>query len=120
MQLLLVTSAFCGACRQARAAVSEAVRLIPGAALAELDVARDPDEAEVLGIRFTPTVLIRDDAGAEVFRAEGVPTVPQVLVAAARALPGVGEAVQDAPHVSGAQSVDIYRSALMRAAEERA
>lgn len=87
MELLLVTSAFCGACTRTRAVVAEAVELIPGATFAEFDVARDPDEAEALDIRFTPTVLIRDDAGIEVFRAEGVPTVPQVLVAAARAFP---------------------------------
>jgi hypothetical protein len=31
-------------------------------------------------------VIVRDKAGAEVFRAEGVPTVQQVLVAAAKAI----------------------------------
>ena len=46
-----------------------------------------PDAAESLDIRFTPTVIIRAANGETVFRAEGVPTVPQVLTAAVRALP---------------------------------
>ena len=41
----------------------------------------------MLDIDATPTVIIRDSSGAEVFRATGVPTVPQVLTAAVRALP---------------------------------
>nr|WP_314845078.1 thioredoxin family protein [uncultured Microbacterium sp.] len=87
MQLTLVTSAFCGACSRTRSVLNEAVRYLPDATVTELDVAFAPDAAEALDIRSTPTVIIRDDAGAEVFRAEGVPTVPQVLTAAVRALP---------------------------------
>ncbi|WP_314425883.1 thioredoxin family protein [uncultured Microbacterium sp.] len=87
MELTLVTSAFCGACSRTRAVVADAVRYLPDATVTEIDVARDPDAAEALDIRFTPTVIIRDDSGSEVFRAEGVPTVPQVLTAAVRALP---------------------------------
>ncbi|MCK2035763.1 thioredoxin family protein [Microbacterium sp. SSW1-49] len=87
MELTLVTSAFCGACSRTRAVLADAVRFLPDATVTEIDVARDPDAAEALDIRFTPTVIIRDDSGAQVFRAEGVPTVPQVLTAAVRALP---------------------------------
>lgn len=87
MELMLVTSAFCGACARTRAVVNDAVRFLPGATVTEIDVARDPDSAESLDIRFTPTVIILDDAGDTVFRAEGVPTVPQVLTAAVKALP---------------------------------
>ena len=87
MELTLVTSAFCGACSRTRAVVADAVPYLPDATVTEIDVARDPDAAEALDIRFTPTVIIRDDSGSEVFRAEGVPTVPQVLTAAVRALP---------------------------------
>lgn len=87
MELTLVTSAFCGACARTRSVLNDAVRFLPGAAVVEIDVARDPDAAEALDIRFTPTVLIRDDSGTTVFRAEGVPTVPQVLTAAVKALP---------------------------------
>lgn len=87
MELTLVTSAFCGACARTRTVLAEATRYLPGATVVEIDVARDPDAAEALDIRFTPTVIVRDGSGAEVFRAEGVPTVPQVLAAAVKALP---------------------------------
>lgn len=87
MELTLVSSAFCGACSRTRSVLAEAARYLPDATVAEIDVARDPDSAEALDIRATPTVIIRNDAGDEVFRAEGVPTVPQVLTAALKALP---------------------------------
>lgn len=87
MELTLISSSFCGACARTRSVLADAARFLPGARVTELDVARDPDTAEALEIRFTPTVVIRDDAGVEVFRAEGVPTVPQVLTAAVKALP---------------------------------
>lgn len=87
MQLTLVTSAFCGACARTRAVLNDAVRYLPDARITEIDVASDPNAAEALDIRFTPTVIISDDAGTTVFRAEGVPTVPQVLSAAVKALP---------------------------------
>jgi hypothetical protein len=89
MELTIVTSAFCGACSRTRAVVADAARFLPGARVDEIDVANDPDAVEALDIRFTPTVIIRDDSGTEVFRAEGVPTVPQVLAAAVKALPAV-------------------------------
>ncbi|KAA0959941.1 thioredoxin family protein [Microbacterium sp. ANT_H45B] len=87
MELMLVTSAFCGACSRTRAVLADAVRFLPDATVTEIDVAREPDAADAFDIRFTPTVIIRDASGAEVFRAEGVPTVPQVLTAAVKALP---------------------------------
>lgn len=87
MELTLVTSAFCGACARTRSVLNDAVRFLPDATVTEIDVAHDPEAAEALEIRFTPTVIIRDDSGETVFRAEGIPTVPQVLTAAVRALP---------------------------------
>lgn len=87
MGLTLVTSAFCGACSRTRSVIADATRWLPDATVTEIDVAHDPDAAEALDIRFTPTVIISDASGTEVFRAEGVPTVPQVLAAAVKALP---------------------------------
>ena len=87
MELTLVSSSFCGACARTRAVLADAARFLPAATVTEIDVARDPGAAEKLDIRFTPTVIIRDSAGIEVFRATGVPTVPQVLTAAVKALP---------------------------------
>jgi len=54
--------------------------------IAELDVARDTAEAEKAGIRSTPTIVVASADGTEVFRAEGVPTVNQVLTALAKAV----------------------------------
>lgn len=84
--MVLFTSAFCEPCRQTRAVLAEAGRLIPDASITELDVVRDERAAAAEGIRSTPTVIVRTAAGEDVFRAEGVPTLQQVLVAAARAL----------------------------------
>lgn len=69
-----------------RAVLAEVTKLVPAAKIAELDVVRDVAEAERAGITSTPTVIIANDAGDEVFRAEGVPTVNQVLVALAKAV----------------------------------
>lgn len=87
MELTLVSSSFCGACARTRSVLRDARRYLPDATMTEIDVAADPAAAEALDIRFTPTVIVRDAVGVEVFRAEGVPTVPQVLAAAVKALP---------------------------------
>lgn len=79
------TSAFCGPCRTTRAVLGEAARLLPALRLEEVDVAEQVVRAELAGITSTPTTLIRDAQGREVFRAAGVPTLAQVLVALDRA-----------------------------------
>ena len=86
MRLTLYTSAFCEPCMQTRVVLAEAARIVPRLRVTERDVAGNLDSAEADGIRSTPTVIVRDTSGAEVFRAEGVPTLQQVLVAAAKAL----------------------------------
>ncbi len=86
MELIFFSSAFCEPCMQTRAVLAEAARLVPQATVRELDVARDVAEAEAEGIRTTPTVIVKNAAGTEVLRAVGVPTLAQVLVAAAKAL----------------------------------
>lgn len=85
-RLTLYTSAFCEPCMQTRAVLAEAARLAPRVAVTELDVARNIEQAERDGIRSTPTVIVAAQDGTEVFRAEGVPTLAQVLAAAAKAL----------------------------------
>jgi protein-disulfide isomerase len=70
---------------QTRVVLDAAAKLVPAATIAELDVARDAAEAERAGIRFTPTIVVLDGTNREVFRAEGVPTLNQVLVALAKA-----------------------------------
>ena len=86
MQLLFFSSAFCDPCIQTRAVLDQASKLVPALKIADLDVAAHADEAERAGIRSTPTVIVLDDTGVEVFRAEGAPNLDQVLVALARAV----------------------------------
>ena len=86
MRLTLYTSAFCEPCMQTRAVLAEAARLVPGISVTERDVARASTAAEEDRIQVTPTVIVSTASGDEVFRAEGVPTLQQVLVAAAKAL----------------------------------
>ncbi|GAA0304566.1 thioredoxin family protein [Kineococcus aurantiacus] len=86
MTLELYTSAFCAPCRTARRVVQEAARLVPAARVRETDVADDVERAAAERITSTPTVIVRDDAGREVFRAAGAPRLPQVLAAMGLAL----------------------------------
>lgn len=83
----LFTSSFCGACLHTRSVLTRAAGLVPGAVMLEHDVALEPGVAESAGITATPTVIVRDREGREVLRASGVPTLDQVLAAAAKALP---------------------------------
>ena len=85
MNVDFFTSAFCEPCMITRSVLAEAGRLVNAMNLVEHDIVRDESEAERLGIRSTPTVIISDSAGAEIFRAEGVPSLNQVLVALAKA-----------------------------------
>ncbi|WP_432492385.1 thioredoxin domain-containing protein [Kineococcus gypseus] len=85
MLVELFTSAFCGPCRGARAVLTEVERLVPAAQLEEVDVAGDVERARAAGVTGTPTVVVRTDDGAEVFRSRGVPTLAQALAAVARA-----------------------------------
>ncbi len=86
MQLLFFSSAFCDPCIQTRAVLDQAQKLVPALKIAELDVAAHIAEAERAGIRSTPTVIVLQDDGDEVFRAEGAPSLNQVLVALAKAV----------------------------------
>lgn len=86
MKLLFFASAFCDPCIQTRAVLDQVSKLVPAATIVELDVARDSALAERADIRQTPTVVVLTAADEEVFRAEGVPTVNQVLTALAAAV----------------------------------
>jgi thiol-disulfide isomerase/thioredoxin len=86
VKLLFFSSSFCDPCIQTRSVLEQVERLVPAASITELDVARDSTEAERAGIRSTPTIVVLDSTDTEVFRAEGVPTVNQVLVALAKAV----------------------------------
>jgi len=86
VKLLFFSSSFCDPCIQTRSVLEQVSTLVPAAAIAELDVAKHNEQAAQAGIRSTPTVVVLDANDSEVFRAEGVPTVNQVLVALAKAV----------------------------------
>lgn len=86
MQIVFFSSSFCDPCVQTRAVLDAASKLVPALKIADLDVAVHSAEAEKAGIRSTPTVIVLDDGGAEVFRAEGAPSLNQVLAALATAV----------------------------------
>ena len=88
MRLELFSTSFCGACRQTRAVLDRAASLVPGASVVEHDLALEPDLGDLHDISRSPTVIVRAADGREVLRASGVPSVPQVLVAAEQALRG--------------------------------
>ncbi|MBH0129387.1 co-chaperone YbbN [Salinibacterium sp. NK8237] len=84
--VLFFSSAFCDPCTTARRTLDEVARLVPAVTYAELDVARESDRAEQAGITSTPTIVIVSAQGEEVFRAQGAPTLNQMLVALAKAV----------------------------------
>ena len=86
MELVLYTSAFCAPCVRARSVLGNARKLLPRARFREVDVPSNLVESESAGILSTPTLVVLRE-GTEVFRATGVPSVAQVLAAAALALP---------------------------------
>ncbi len=84
MRVTLYTSAFCEPCMQTRKVLAHAAELVPAMELVERDIVRDASDAEREHIASTPTVIVQTSDG-EVFRAEGVPSLSQVLVALAKA-----------------------------------
>jgi thiol-disulfide isomerase/thioredoxin len=79
------SSTFCEPCMITRSVLAEAGRLVSTMSLVEHDIVRDEGAAKRQRIRSTPTVIISSTGGAEVFRAEGIPSLNQVLVALAKA-----------------------------------
>lgn len=85
MNVDFYTSTFCEPCMITRQVLAEAGRLVSAMHLVEHDIVRDESEAARQHIRSTPTVIISDADGAELFRAEGIPSLNQVLLALAKA-----------------------------------
>jgi thiol-disulfide isomerase/thioredoxin len=79
------TSAFCAPCMITRAVLADAAQMVPAMNLVERDIVLNESAAQQHGIRSTPTVIVSSTDGTEVFRAEGIPSLNQVLVALAKA-----------------------------------
>jgi len=88
LEIVVYTSSFCGACTATLDRVRTAGELV-GDRLAwrEVNVAAHPEEAEARAIEATPTVVLVRPDGGEAMRAEGVPSLDQVLAAVAAHLP---------------------------------
>lgn len=87
MTLELWTSSFCGACTATRHVLDRARRMLGDRiSVVERNVADAPEAAAAARIAETPTVIVRDERGAALQHAAGVPTVDQVLVAVDAAL----------------------------------
>ncbi|MDN4642092.1 thioredoxin domain-containing protein [Agreia sp. PsM10] len=83
----LYSSSFCGACTQTRSVLDQVQPFVRDRVdFSESNVASSPDDAERASIIATPTVVVRDESGAELARASGVPTADQVLTLLARHL----------------------------------
>ena len=85
-ELLLFTSAFCDPCMLTREVLAEVKRLVPAINVREFDIVRHEPQAAAFDIRTTPTVVLANASGTEIFRASGVPTINQVLTAVAGAM----------------------------------
>lgn len=83
--LVFYSSHFCEPCARTREVLGEVRRLLPALSIVERDIVENIDDAEIDGVRSTPTVIIRNPAGDTVVRAEGIPTLPAVLAAVSRA-----------------------------------
>jgi hypothetical protein len=68
-----------------RSVLAEADRLVPAMTLVEHDIVHDESEAVRRRIRSTPMVIVSGPDGSEVFRAEGIPSLNQVLAALVKA-----------------------------------
>lgn len=86
MQLIFFASSFCDPCIHTRAVLHQVSKLLPQVKIAELDVVRDEEEARKADVRLAPTIIVLNAAGEETFRAEGEPTLNQVLTALATAV----------------------------------
>lgn len=85
--LVQFSSAFCAPCRATRRTLAEVSDVVPGVAHVEIDAESQLELVRRLNILRTPTTIVIDAAGAEVSRASGAPTKPQVLQALGHALP---------------------------------
>ena len=65
--LLQFSSAFCAPCRATRRILADVAGLVPGVTHVEVDAEHHLDVVRRLGILRTPTTLVLDAAGREVY-----------------------------------------------------
>lgn len=85
--LVQFSTAFCAPCRMARQVLSDVAGAVPGVAHLDLDAESELALVRSAGVASTPTTLVLDHRGREVFRAAGVPRRDQLLDALTAAVP---------------------------------
>ncbi|QUH05427.1 thioredoxin family protein [Saccharopolyspora erythraea] len=71
--LLQFSTTFCAPCRHTRILLADFVGRTEGVRHVEVDLTDHPEWSTPLGVHRTPTTLVLDGAGREVFRVGGVP-----------------------------------------------
>lgn len=84
--LVHFATAFCAPCRATRRVLTEVAGMVAGVTHVEVDAAARPELARAVGLTRTPTVVVLDDGGRVVRRAEGQPRKADVIAALGAAL----------------------------------
>lgn len=84
--LLQFSSAFCAPCRATRRVLSDVAEVVPGVVHVDVDAEHHLELVRRLGVLRTPTTLILDEHGQEVYRAAGAPRKEEVLTSLSRAV----------------------------------
>lgn len=71
--LLQLSTTFCAPCRHTRILLADLAGRTEGLRHVEVDLTHHPEWSTPLGVHETPTTLVLDAAGHELFRVSGVP-----------------------------------------------
>lgn len=71
--LLQLSTTFCQPCRHTRILLADLAGRTEGLRHVEVDLTHHPEWSTPLGVHETPTTLVLDAAGRELFRVSGVP-----------------------------------------------
>ncbi|WP_119295454.1 thioredoxin family protein [Streptomyces sp. YIM 130001] len=84
--LVQFSSAFCQPCRATRRILADVAAVVPGVTHIEIDAEERLALVRALAVERTPTVLVLDQEGRIVRRAEGQPRKNEVIAALGAAL----------------------------------
>lgn len=79
--LLQLSTTFCAPCRHTRILLDDYAKRTDGVRHVEVDLTDHPEWSTPLRVHTTPTTLVLDSGGSELFRISGVPK-PQALTEA--------------------------------------
>lgn len=77
--LLQLSTAFCAPCRHTRILLGDFAQRTEGVQHVEVDLTDHPEWSEPLGVHRTPTTLVLDRGGRELFRIHGVPRREELI-----------------------------------------